>query len=356
MSGAGLRVAVLSGGPSREHGVSVESGRAVASALRDRGHEVLDVHVDTAGRWSLSGAPPRAIDADPGTPVGGRDVTPTPSRAAALLRLAGDGDAPGVDAVFVALHGAWGEDGTVQGLLETLGLPYTGSGVFASALAMDKERTKEVLAHHGIATPAWVGIDRASWAAQRERELARAAAIPGPYVVKPAREGSSFGVALVDDANGLGDALDSALESPGARALVEHRVTGVEVTCPVLGNQGDDLRALPLVQIVPHEGAFFDFHAKYEGGSDEICPAGVSEDVATRVREMSLIAHTVLGCDGLSRSDYIIDAAGTPWYLETNTVPGMTPASLSPLSAAEGGLPFDALCEKLVELAMRRRS
>ena len=348
MSAAPLRVAVLSGGPSREHGVSVTSGRAVSKSLRDRGLDVTDVHVDQAGRWSLPADAPAEL---PGT-VG--EEAAVHGRAAALLRLTGDGRVPGVDAVFIALHGAWGEDGTVQGFLETLGLPYTGSGVLASALAMDKERTKEVLVHHAVATPPWRGIDAASWAADRDGELRRAAAVPGPYVVKPAREGSSFGVALVEEASSLAPALDAALQSPGARALVEHRVAGVEVTCPVLGNAGGPLRTLPLVEIVPRDAAFFDFHAKYEGGSDEICPARVDEAVAERVREAALTAHRVLGCDGLSRSDFLIDAAGEPWFLETNTVPGMTPASLSPLSAAAAGMPFDVLCATLVELAIAR--
>jgi len=313
--------------------------------------DVLDVHVDPDGRWALTGAPTHELPAGESS-----DAAPSRSRADALLRLSGGDDTPPVDAVFVALHGAWGEDGTVQGFLETLGLPYTGSGVLASALAMDKQRTKEVLSHHGLPTPAWAGIDAADWRSDRASQLARAAAVDTPFVVKPTREGSSFGVALIDEVDGLGPALDAALDSPGARALVEHRVAGVEVTCPVLGNRGAELRALPLVEIVPHEGAFFDFHAKYEGGSDEICPARVSEEIAERVRAAALTAHRVLACDGMSRSDFMIDEAGTPWYLETNTVPGMTPASLSPLSAAAAGLPFDALCAELVDLAIARRA
>ena len=349
MTRAPLRVAVLSGGPSREHGVSLASGRAVSDALRARGLLVQDVHVDAAGRWSLPDTTRRAL------PDAVGEATPARSRAAALLQLSGAEDVPGVDAVFVALHGAWGEDGTVQGFLETLGLPYTGSGVLASALAMDKERTKEVLVHHGLATPPWCGVDVATWEADRDSVLRRAAEIPAPYVVKPAREGSSFGVALVDAAEGLGAALDDALRGPGARAIVEQRVVGIEVTCPVLGNAGGTLRTLPLVEIVPHAGAFFDFHAKYEGGSDEICPARLPEQVAARVRDRALTAHRVLGCDGLSRSDFIVDPTGAPWFLEINTVPGMTPASLSPRSASAAGMQFGELCETLVDLALARR-
>ncbi len=339
MSGPRLRVAVLSGGPSREHDVSVGSGRAVVEALAAHGHHVFDVHVDRDGRWRLPGASPAELPAPPG---------------AALARLGDPGDSAAADVVFIALHGSWGEDGTLQGLLETLRVPYTGSGVLASALAMDKERTKEVLAHHGLRTPPWVGVDVRTWTRERAHVLARLRGIEPPYVVKPAREGSSFGVTLVDDAEGLVPALETALDSPGARALVEHRIVGTELTCPVLGNHDGELRTLPLVEIVPEGRAFFDFAAKYEGASREICPARVGEDVAERVRAAGLLAHRVLGCDGVSRSDFIVDAHGAPWFLETNTVPGMTPQSLCPLAARAAGMSFDAFCDVLVRLALDR--
>jgi D-alanine-D-alanine ligase len=338
-----LRIAVLAGGPSREHGVSRKSGAAVAQALASAGHHVLPVTIESDGRWSLPGSGPKEL---PGPGALAR------APAAALADLGGGANA--VDVVFVALHGSFGEDGTVQGFLETSGVPYTGSGVAASAFAMDKERSKEILSHHGLATAPWVAVDREGWR-ERERVLARIESAVGvPAVVKMPREGSSFGVTIAADLAAVERAVDEAVASAEGRALVERVIAGTEVTCPVLGNRGATLRPLPLVEIVPKGRTFFDFEAKYEGASEEICPARLAEAVAERVREAALTAHRVLGCDGISRSDFIVDAEGRPWYLETNTVPGMTEQSLCPLSARAAGISFPRLCEMLVELAIER--
>lgn len=340
-----LRVVVLSGGPSREHGISEKTGAAVARALGDAGHDVLAVSIGQDGRWSLPAPASRGLP-------GGAALAKPP--ASALAELAAGGDSA-VDAVFVALHGAFGEDGTVQGFLETAGVPYTGSGVAASALAMDKERTKEVLSHHGIATAPWVAVDRFEWDAGRDRVLDRVESALGlPAVVKMPREGSSFGITMAADRDALANAIEEAVRGSDRRALVEGRLAGTEVTCPVLGNRGGPWRALPIVEIVPKSREFFDFKAKYEGASEEICPARIGDDVAARVREAAITAHRVLGCDGLSRSDFIVDADGRPWFLETNTVPGMTEQSLCPLAARTAGIEFPRLCEMLVELALQR--
>jgi D-alanine-D-alanine ligase len=173
-------------------------------------------------------------------------------------------------------------------------------------------------------------------------------------VVKPPRDGSSFGVSIAKDRGEFASAVEEGLRGSDGRVLVERRLVGTEVTCPVLGNRGGKLTVLPLVEIVPRNRALFDFQAKYEGGAEEICPARVGDDVAQRVREAAMTAHRVLGCDGVSRSDFIVDADGRPWYLETNTVPGMTEQSLCPLSARTAGISFPRLCEMLVELAIER--
>jgi D-alanine-D-alanine ligase len=341
---SGVRVAVLMGGPSREHGVSVMSGAAVLAALAAAGAETVPVRIGLDGTWSLPG---------PGhLPLPGADSAAAPA-ASALVRLG----SAAVDVVFVALHGPHGEDGTVQGLLETAAVAYTGSGVSASALAMDKERAKEVLVHHGLSTPPWLSVDRRTFERDPAAFEARVAASLGyPAVVKPPREGSSFGVVLAHDADGLLAGVREALATPDGRALVERRVLGTEVTCPVLGNRGGDLATLPLVEVVPRGRELFDFAAKYEGHSEEVCPARVPADVAERVRAAALTAHRVLGCDGMSRSDFIVPvgAGGEPWYLETNTVPGMTLKSLCPLSARAAGMDLPALCTRLVALALER--
>jgi D-alanine-D-alanine ligase len=342
-----LNVVVVSGGPSRERGVSVKSGAAVGAALASLGHRVLPVTIGTDRRWARP-----AADAPP-LPEGESALARPP--AAALAELSAGAAEQTIDVVFVALHGAFGEDGTVQGFLETAGVPYTGSGVAASAVAMDKERTKEVLSHHGLATSPWASVDRHAWEEDHARALSRIETAVGyPAVVKMPREGSSFGVTLVADREQLVRAIGEAVGGPEGRALVERRVAGTEVTCPVLGNRGGRLTALPLVEIVPKGRDFFDFEAKYEGHSAEICPARVTAEVAARVREAAMTAHRVLGCDGMSRSDFIVDADGRPWFLETNTVPGMTEQSLCPLSARAAGIEFPRLCEMLVELAVER--
>jgi D-alanine-D-alanine ligase len=341
-----LRVVVLSGGPSREHGISAKTGAAVAGALAGAGHHVLAVSIGQDGRWSLPAPAAAALE-------GGAALAKAPAAALAALWPGGGEAAP--DAVFVALHGAFGEDGTVQGFLETAGVPYTGSGVAASALAMDKERTKEVLSHHGIATAPWMAVERGEWESDRGRVMDRIESLLGlPAVVKMPREGSSFGVTMAAGRDTLAKAIGEAVAGPDRRALVEGRLAGTEVTCPVLGNRGGPHRALPIVEIVPKAREFFDFEAKYEGASEEICPARIADDVAARVREAAITAHRVLGCDGLSRSDFIVDADGRPWFLETNTVPGMTEQSLCPLAARAAGIEFPRLCEMLVELALQR--
>jgi len=333
------RIVVLSGGPSREHDVSIKSGDAVARALAAAGHHVLPVVIDEDG-WRL--------------PASAGQASLARSPAATVTALESAADVGNEVVVFVALHGAFGEDGTVQGFLESAGVPYTGSGVAASAFAMDKERTKEILSHHGLATAPWISIERDEWTNARARIIDRVeSALGWPSIVKMPREGSSFGVTIAADRATLERAVDEAVATADRRALVEKRLVGTEVTCPVLGNRGGPLRALPLVEIVPKR-AFFDFEAKYQGASEEICPARVSADVAERVSEAAITAHRVLGCDGMSRSDFIIDGDGRPWFLETNTVPGMTEASLCPLSARAAGIDFARLCEMLVDLAVAR--
>lgn len=359
MNASPLRVVVLMGGPSREREVSLSSGASVAAALARRGHHVLPVRIETDRRWVL---PAGAVGDLPGPAGAGSTgegesaslaLPPAPA-VAQLQRGTGDRDS-GFDVAFVALHGAFGEDGTVQGFLETLGIPYTGSGVAASAFAMDKERAKEILSRHGVRTAAWTDIDRAAWTAGPAAALDRVVAATGlPAVVKMPCEGSSFGVTIVATRAELESAVVACMEDREGRALVESKITGVEVTCPVLGNRGGALRTLPLVEIVPKGREFFDFTAKYEGASDEICPACVSEAVAEKVRAAALTAHRVFGCDGVSRSDFIVPADGEPVYLETNTVPGMTPASLVPLAASRSGMSYEQLCETLVELALAR--
>ncbi|MGB7263631.1 MAG: D-alanine--D-alanine ligase [Albidovulum sp.] len=297
------KVAVLMGGPSAEREVSLVSGRECANALREAGYEVVE------------------LDA-------GRDL---PARLAAI--------AP--DICFNALHGRWGEDGCVQGMLEWLGMPYTHSGVLASALAMDKSRAKNVFRAAGLPVVE-------SLLAPKAEVMARHVMAP-PYVVKPNAEGSSVGVYIVDkDANSpphLGPEMPEI-------AMVEAYVAGRELTCSVLG-----ARAMAVTEIFA--AGWYDYHAKYAaGGSTHCCPAEIPAEIAAACQDYALRAHQALGCAGLSRSDFRWDdtqgLAGL-FILETNTQPGMTPTSLSPEQAAAEGMSFPALCAWIVEDALCSR-
>jgi D-alanine-D-alanine ligase len=301
------RVVVLLGGRSAEREVSLNTGAQVAAALEERGFDVTKVDTGAAGFVS-------AIES------------------------------AGADVAFICLHGRFGEDGTVQGLLELLDLPYVGSGVLASALAMNKVMSKHLYVMEGLSTPAYVALKRG---APYDR-MAITAELGDKIVVKPADEGSSVGMTIVSDPAKLGDAIEFAFGFDSL-VLVERFEEGVEVTIGVIGN--DDPVALPTLEIVP-QNDFYDYESKYVPGmSKHIIPARVSETARAECQRLSVEAHRVLGCSGMSRSDTIVTPAGDVYLLETNTIPGMTKTSLLPDAAAAAGIPFPELCERLVGLA-----
>ncbi|MGR3492773.1 MAG: D-alanine--D-alanine ligase [Shimia sp.] len=296
-SPADTHVAVLLGGPSAEREVSLSTGHECAQALRGEGFRVTE------------------IDA-----------------GADLVTKLGDAKP---DRVFNALHGRWGEDGCVQGILEWLRIPYTHSGVLASALAIDKERTKAVYRASGLPVVDSVLADKA--------EVEAAHVMQPPYVVKPYNEGSSVGVYIVQEAANGPPALN---ENMPTRVMVEAYAPGRELTTTVLGD-----RALGVTDIVTD--GWYDYHAKYaEGGSHHVIPAQIPDEITAACEDYALRAHTALGCRGMSRTDFRWDEArGLDGLilLETNTQPGMTPTSLSPEQAAHAGMSFGALCRWLVE-------
>jgi len=291
------KVAVLMGGPSAEREVSLVSGRECAKALREEGYDVTE------------------LDA-------GQDIA---ERLRAL--------AP--DVVFNALHGRWGEDGCVQGILEWLHIPYTHSGILASSLAMDKERTKDVYRAHGLPVVPSLLASKVDVSAEH--------VMAPPYVVKPYNEGSSVGVYIVQEAANGPPKLD---ENMPETVMVEAYAAGRELTTTVMGDQ-----ALTVTEIIT-EG-WYDYDAKYtEGGSRHVCPADIPQDIFDLCMEYAVTAHQALGCRGVSRTDYRWDEArGAEGLvlLETNTQPGMTPTSLSPEQARAVGMSFGALCAWMVE-------
>jgi D-alanine-D-alanine ligase len=307
---ANTRVLLLVGGTSNEREISLASGASVEAGLKEAGFPVEVI--DTGKEGYLS----RVV-------------------------------ASGCDVVFICLHGKEGEDGTMQGLCELMGKPYVGPGVLASALALDKSRAKTFYIASGLPTPNSFSVRRGE--PYNVDEILAAAG--EKCVVKPYTEGSAIGVTIVHNPQELDAAIEKALAIDDV-ALVERFVEGVEVTVAVLGN--DDPVALPVIEIIPRN-EFYDYESKYdEGGSEHICPAHIPEEQAEACKRISITAHQALGCKGVSRSDFIIDATGTPWILETNTIPGMTETSLLPDAARAVGIEFPELCRRLIELALER--
>ncbi|MCM2253021.1 MAG: D-alanine--D-alanine ligase [Ramlibacter sp.] len=304
------KVAVLMGGRSAEREVSLMSGSGVLKALQSRG---VDAHAFDPAERDLS----------------------------ELKRK-------GFKRCFIALHGRFGEDGTVQGALELLGIPYTGSGVMASSIAIDKVMTKRVWLAEGLPTPRYKLLRQGSYTPEQARAVP--ADLGLPLIVKPAREGSSIGVVKVQDESQMPAAVEQAA-ALDADVLCEQFISGDEVTCPVLGT-GDDARALPVIRIVAPEGNY-DYQNKYfTDDTKYLVPCGLPEGEEQAIQDIVLKAYRVLACRGWGRLDVMIDAATRkPWLLELNTSPGMTGHSLVPMSARAAGISYEDLCVQLLALA-----
>ena len=259
-------------------------------------------------------------------------------------------DAPSIDFAFILLHGLYGEDGTVQGFLDLLDIPYQGSGVTGSALAMDKNLAKEMYKLHGLPVAEWRVVEKE--ADVSVEELVDTLGLP--LVVKPVCDGSSLGLSIARSSAGLEKGIAQALHH-GGRAMVEQFISGREITVGVLGN--DEPVGLPLVEIIPGaDYEFFDYNAKYQpGATKEVCPAEVDAALTREAQIYGVMAHKALQLRGYSRTDMIIAEDGELFLLETNTIPGMTPTSLFPQAAAAYGLNFSAMLEKLIELGMEGR-
>lgn len=302
------KVLLLKGGTSGEREISLVSAQGVSQGLREEGFSVTEVDTGQDG-W---------------------------------LHAIADSDC---DVVFICLHGRYGEDGTVQGLCELIGKPFVGPGVLASALAMDKARSKTFYVASGLPTPNSVVLEKGG-----EVDIDKiVAAVGEKSVVKPTTDGSALGVSIAHTVHELGPAIEAAFEICDV-VLIERYVAGMEITVAVIGN--DEPEALPVIEIVP-KNEFYDFESKYApGGCRHICPARITDETSAACQRVAISAHRTLGCRGISRSDMIIDASGTPWLLETNTIPGMTPTSLVPDAAKAIGIDYAHLCRLLVEYAL----
>ena len=322
-----LSVGVIMGGPSSEHEISLLTGRAFLKNLDCKAYRVRAIAISKKNEWSSDGkrvSPERALK--------------------------------GLDVALLALHGEFGEDGRLQALLEHHGLPYTGSGVVASALGMDKLASRSVFRAHGLFVPATAHFIRKEvrGGLGSIRQKIRASCGRHPWIIKPRSRGSSVGVSLVHSPQKLSGAVKAALRFED-NILAEEYLSGVEVTVPILERTPERPEALPLVEIRPRKSAFFDYKEKYSGekGAEEIVPARIPKRLARRTIEAGLAAYRLLGCKGYARVD-VICSRGRPYVLELNTLPGMTPVSLFPKSAQASGIAYSQLLDILIADALRQ--
>lgn len=312
-----MRVAVLCGGRSSEHDVSLRSGAAVATGLRAAGHEVLELTIARSGHWEAAG--------------GTVELVP----AAGLL---------GADVAFPVLHGPFGEDGSIQGLLEWLDVPYVGSDVLSSAICMDKLTLKRLFAAHGVPQVEFTAVEGSDWWGRCER-------LGMPLWVKPSRLGSSVGISRVESLDELDEAVELALRHD-PRVIVEASAKGREVECSVLGNE-QPLTSLPGEIVANAE--WYDFEAKYtEGGMELRVPAPLQPEQLERVRQLAAETFALAGCSGLARCDFFVEPGGEVLVNEINTMPGFTETSVYAKLLEASGIAYPELCDRLVNLALER--
>lgn len=306
-----MKIAVLYGGISAERDVSLSSGKGIIEALRKNNHDVI------------------AIDFHP-------------NKVHEIINL-------DVDLVFLGLHGKYGEDGRIQGLLDILEIPYVGSGVTASALAMDKDKSKKIFSSHGIpvAQSKAYMVNHQSDIESIVNNIEQTFSLP--FVIKPNREGSTLGLTIVNETEAIKPAIVNAIQNDDM-ILVEDFIKGTELTVAILGPIGKE-EALPIIEIIPKSG-IYDYESKYTaGGSEHIVPARIDDALTKRIQQYAVKAHQILGCKTYSRVDFILDESGTPIILEVNTLPGMTPTSLFPDAAKSVGMSYGTMIEKFVQLS-----
>jgi D-alanine-D-alanine ligase len=346
---------VVFGGRSGEHDVSLASARAIMAALQKRGrHEVVPVGITREGRWISSGEPMNELESrSKYLPDGsGLDVPLSGPPASATEKLpAGLGS---VDVVFPVLHGPYGEDGTIQGMLELAGIPYVGSGVLGSAAGMDKPTMKKIFAHHGLPQVEWVALTRKQWEKDRENRIQEIESSLGyPCFVKPANLGSSVGIGKAEDEGELANALDAAARFD-RRIIVEEGVDAREIEVSVLGNEDPEV-SVPGEIVIKKEG-FYDYEAKYvEGGMELLAPAPIPEEITEEIRRIARTAYEAIDAAGMARVDFFLER-GTERLLlnEINTIPGFTPTSVYAELWATSGLPYEELLDRLIQLALER--
>lgn len=346
-----MKIVVLAGGLSPERNVSLSTGTMVTEALRGLGHRAALVDL-FFGLEGYDGSTADYFDAP--VPADLKKISSAAPDLEAVRAARKDRGpslfGPGVlelcrmaDAVFLALHGTCGEDGRVQAAFDLMGIPYTGAGYLSSAIAMDKDLTKRLVADV-VSTPGWKTVE---YAAEEIDALVETARLP--LVVKPVASGSSIGVSIARTREELRAALTDAL-AVGGRTVLEQYISGREIQVGIL-----DGEALPSIEIIPKTG-FYDYANKYQpGAAVEVCPADVPPEIEEKLRAAALAVYRALGLSVYSRADFILDADGEPWFLEINTLPGMTPTSLLPQEAAAVGIDYPRLCQRILDASLEAR-
>lgn len=363
-----VRVAVVFGGASSEHGISCATAAGVLSAIDRERYEVVPVGITRGGQWVLAaddpeklrleGAKVPQVMAEDGAVItvglgeGAQSLVTVDAINGASQVLGGNY----VDVVLPLLHGPFGEDGTIQGLFEMAGIPYVGSGVLASAVAMDKHYMKVVLESAGLPVGPYEVITAAQWARDPESALSRVGGLTFPVFVKPCRAGSSIGITKVDGPEGLRAAIEAAQEHD-PKVIVEMGIAGREIEIAVLGTRnGEPRTTLPGEIVVSDDHEFYTYEAKYfdEGAADLIWPAELPDDVAATARTLAVETFEALSCEGLARADLFYSNDGELYVNEVNTMPGFTPFSMYPLMWERSGLSYTELITELIELALNR--
>ena len=349
-----LRVAVVFGGQSSEHEISCLSASSILRALNPDDFEILAIGIDKEGRWSLQSDAVASLVARagvlPSVAPSAAEVLPVRSSQVGTALLSQ------VDVVFPVLHGPFGEDGTIQGLLELAQVPYVGSGVLASAAAMNKVHCKSVLLAHGVQVAPWATVHKRTWQRDREEILAAASDVGFPLFVKPARAGSSVGVSKAKDVASLIAAIDEALAHDPLVLLEASIENAREIEVGVLSGVDGEAQASVPAEIIVKEGhEFYDYAAKYlDDAADLVVPAELSDDVTQRIRQTACEVFNILGCEGLARVDFFLTQSGEIIVNEVNTMPGFTNISLFPRMWQASGMDYSMLVNHLVTDALRR--
>jgi D-alanine-D-alanine ligase len=350
---------VIFGGRSGEHGISLVSARAIMGALRGR-YEVLPVGITPEGAWISSGDPMRKLESHASELAGSHTSLGAGSNKSVASPVSATDKLPAelgnVDVVFPVLHGPYGEDGTIQGMLELAGVPYIGSGVLASAVGMDKVMMKKIFAFHDLPQVRWLGLTRKEWEEDREQWIREIEASLGyPCFVKPSNLGSSLGINKATNAEELTNALDVAARLD-RRLIVEQGVNAREIEVSVLGNEETEVSVPGEVVISEHD--FYDYEAKYvEGGCQVVAPAQIPSQVVTELQRIANAAYKAIDAAGMARVDFFLERGTNELLLnEINTIPGFTPTSVYARLWAASGLPYEQLLERLIQLALERHS